>query len=110
MFARTVLVLIAAASIAVIGHSASGQAAHPARTHVVTLHHIAFHPQTLTIHRNESVTWVWEDPGIAHNVTAHNFRSATQTHGSFTVRFTRTGVFNYRCTIHQGMAGTVIVK
>jgi plastocyanin len=110
MFARTVLAFIAAASIPVIGQSSSGHAAHPAGTHVVTLHHIAFHPQALTIHRNESVTWVWEDPGIAHNVTAHNFHSATQTHGSFTVRFTRTGVFNYRCTIHQDMTGKVIVK
>jgi len=110
MLARVVLAFIAAAAIPVISHSAAVQAARPARSHVVTLRHIAFHPQTLTIHRNESVTWVWEDPGIAHNVTAHNFHSATRTHGTFTVRFTRTGVFNYRCTIHQGMTGTVIVK
>jgi plastocyanin len=110
MFARVVLAFLAAAAIPAIGYSAAGQGARPASSHVVTLRHIAFHPHTLTINRNESVTWIWEDSGIAHNVTSHNFRSKTQTHGSFTVRFTRTGIFNYRCTIHQGMAGTVIVK
>jgi plastocyanin len=109
MIARTFLALVA---VTVINPNAPTQGARSARSHVVTLRHIAFHPRTLTIQRDESITWLWEDRGIAHNVAGHGFRSATRTHGSFTVRFPRTGVFNYRCTIHQaeGMTGTVVVR
>lgn len=112
MIARTFLALVAVTVIPVINPNATTQVARSARSHVVTLRHIAFHPRTLTIQRDESVTWLWADRGIAHNVTGHGFRSATRTHGSFTVRFPHTGVFNYRCTVHQveGMTGTVVVR
>jgi plastocyanin len=70
-----------------------------------------FHPGSLTIRRGDSVTWVWRDGGEEHNVTAHAFHSRTMGHGSFTVRFTRSGTFNYRCTIHEseGMRGRIVV-
>jgi plastocyanin len=70
-----------------------------------------FHPSTLSIDRGESVTWLWRDEGVAHNVTASGFRSRTQTNGSFTVRFNHAGRFAYRCTIHaaEGMRGKIIV-
>jgi plastocyanin len=44
-------------------------------------------------------------------VTAKGFKSHTMTKGSFTVRFTRAGTFNYHCTIHgsEGMRGTISV-
>jgi plastocyanin len=83
-----------------------------ARSHVVSLKNLAFLPRALTIHRGDSVTWVWRDRGIAHNVTGHGFHSATQTHGSFSLRFTRGGTYSYRCTIHraQGMVGAIVVR
>jgi plastocyanin len=82
-----------------------------AGAHTVVLHNIRFHPGTLAIKRGESVTWVWRDGTTEHNVTARGFHSKTQNRGSFTVRFTHTGTFNYRCTIHEleGMRGKVIV-
>jgi plastocyanin len=44
-------------------------------------------------------------------VTFAGFHSRTQTSGSYTVRFTRSGTFNYRCTIHvrEGMRGKIVV-
>jgi plastocyanin len=88
-----------------------GVAGLAAGTHTVVLKGRRFHPSTLAIRRGESVTWAWEDGQIEHNVTAPGFRSRTQTHGSFMVRFTHAGTFNYRCTIHaaEGMVGKVIV-
>jgi plastocyanin len=81
-----------------------------AETHTVVLEDRRFRPSTLTIDRGESVTWVWRDGSTPHNVTAPGFASRTQTHGSFTVRFNRAGTFNYRCTIHEGMVGKVVVR
>jgi plastocyanin len=85
--------------------------ASSAAGHTVVLKAVRFHPGNLTISRGDSVTWVWRDGGEEHNVTAHAFRSHTMTHGSFTVRFSRSGTFNYRCTIHEseGMRGRIVV-
>ena len=93
------------------GGGSIGANAHSAGSHTVVLKGLRYHPGTVTINRGESVTWVWRDGGNEHNVTAHTFHSRTQTRGSFTVRFTHAGTFNYHCTIHvsEGMVGKVIV-
>jgi plastocyanin len=84
---------------------------HAAATHSVTLKDIRFHPGALSIKRGDTVTWLWEDKGVEHNVTGSGFKSRTMTKGSFSVRFTRAGTFNYRCTIHaaEGMKGSIVV-
>ncbi len=84
--------------------------ARGASSHEVVLKGLRFHPSTITINPGESVTWVWQDGNVEHNVTGGSFRSRTQTHGSFTVRFTHAGTYNYRCTIHEGMVGKVVVR
>jgi plastocyanin len=106
------IVLLAAtvlAAAALIPSVALGGAA-AASTHTVVLKEIRFHPGTLNIRRGESVRWVWEDE-VEHNVTFHGFHSRTQEHGTYTVRFTHSGTFDYRCTIHQaqGMRGKIVV-
>jgi plastocyanin len=85
--------------------------ARAASSHTVTLKDIRFHPGDLEIRRGDSVTWVWRDGEIEHNVTFHGFHSRTQSSGSYTVRFTHAGTFAYRCTIHiaQGMTGKIVV-
>ncbi len=108
---RTTVVLIAclatAAPTAVIASAGTA-----AETHTVVLKDLRFHPSTLTIDRGESVTWVWRDGSTPHNVTGPGFVSRTHSHGSFTVRFTHAGTFNYRCTIHaaEGMVGKIVVR
>jgi plastocyanin len=107
----TLLAILATAAAVVVPTSAFG-GARTSATHTVTLKNISFHPASLTIHRGDSVKWLWRDEGIEHNVTFHGFHSRTQGAGSYTVRFTRRGTFNYRCTIHasQGMVGKVVVR
>jgi len=65
----------------------------------------------LSITRGDTVSWLWEDRGTEHNVTGSGFKSKTMTKGSFSVRFTKAGTFNYRCTIHaaEGMKGKIVV-
>jgi plastocyanin len=102
--------LAAAATMAMVPTLAFG-GARPASGHTVVLKEIGFHPATLNIRRGDSVTWLWRDGGVEHNVTAAGFHSRTQGRGSYTVKFTRRGTFSYRCTIHValGMRGKIVV-
>ena len=109
--ALAAIVLPAVALAGADGGRANGGEVGLAGRHTVVLKDSRFHPSTLSIRRGESVTWLWRDEGVAHNVTAKSFRSRTQTDGSFTVRFAHAGSFSYRCTIHaaEGMRGKVVV-
>jgi plastocyanin len=79
-------------------------------THTVVLKGVRFHPGTLSIDRGDSVTWLWRDHE-EHNVTFHGLHSKTKQTGSYTIRFTRSGSFSYRCTLHEaeGMRGKIVV-
>jgi plastocyanin len=71
-----------------------------------------FVPATITISVNGTVTWTNKD-GYDHDVTADDssFFSANLASGEkYVHQFTTAGTYNYRCTIHAGMTGTVIVK
>lgn len=113
MRSRTLAAALAAATIAgaaAIPALAAG-GARSGSVHDVVLKNIRFHPSSLSIKRGDTVTWLWQDKGIAHNVTGSGFKSKTMGHGSFSVRFTKSGIFNYHCTIHvhEGMVGKVVV-
>lgn len=85
--------------------------AHASGGHTVVLKNIRFNPGTLNIRRGDTVTWVWRDGPTKHNVTGGGFKSRTMARGSFAVRFTRAGTFNYHCSIHwrEGMRGKIVV-
>ena len=76
----------------------------------VDIHGIAFHPNSITIHKGETVQWTFNDDSIAHNVTGPDFRSSDMSSGTFSHTFNSTGTVHYQCTIHAGMTGTVIVQ
>jgi len=71
-----------------------------------------FDPATVTISRGGTVTWTFN---ALHNVT---FGTATgapqnipdQATGSVQRQFNTAGTFNYQCTLHPGMQGTVVVQ
>jgi plastocyanin len=105
----TAVALVAAAVPATaLGGGNSG--AHTASNHTVILKGLSFSPETLRIHRGDTVTWKWEDAPTPHNVTSSKFHSSsTRTTGSYTVRFNHAGTFNYHCTIHSFMKAKIIV-
>jgi plastocyanin len=112
MRTKTLGALIAiAAGVMILVPSLAFGGARAASTHTVTLENLEFHPANVSIHRGDSVKWVWRDGETEHNVTGHGFHSKTQTSGSYTVRFTRKGTFKYDCTIHvaEGMKGKIVV-
>jgi plastocyanin len=109
-FCLSAAVATAAAATAMPLSAFGGANARTANSHTVILKNTRFHPATLSIRRDESVKWVWAD-GEEHNVTFHGFHSRTMASGSYTVKFTQQGTFNYSCTLHasEGMKGKIIV-
>jgi plastocyanin len=78
----------------------------------VWMKNTAFTPQSITVPVNTTVTWTNKD-GITHTVTSTTglFDSGNIGNGgTFTYQFTTAGTYPYRCTIHSGMSGTVVVQ
>ena len=63
----------------------------------------------VTIEEGDTVTWVWDDGGMSHDVSGDGFRSDVQTGGTFSHTFEDAGDYPYVCTLHSGMRGTVTV-
>ncbi|KAI8318582.1 copper binding protein, plastocyanin/azurin family [Martensiomyces pterosporus] len=77
----------------------------------VVIQNFAYSPGTLTISSGDTVTWINNDQ-VAHTVTSSSnaFDSGSVGPGeSFSYAFTTQGTFQYLCTIHPRMTGTVIV-
>ncbi len=89
-----------------------GPAPSSAAQETVAIINSHYKPTPLTVAVGDTVTWINEG-FILHNVTAMNGEFASGTlHGGqkFSVKFTKPGTFDYMCTIHPQMSGTVIVS
>lgn len=97
--------------------AASGTAGATAGA-TIRLQNIAIHPAKVTIQQGSTVTWRWLDGHIdtPHNVTSlasgPQFKaSGTRQTGSYSVRFTKPGTYDYECTIHPAsMQGEIVVE
>lgn len=72
---------------------------------------VAFDPEVLTVRTGTLVVWT-NDGELPHTVTAANlFDSGVMARGeTFERVFDESGTFDYVCTLHPGMAGTVVVQ
>ena len=70
-------------------------------------------PASLSILRNESVTWT-NTSGLTHNITWDTQGSPENipdhSSGSNIRTFPTVGTFNYHCSNHGGMNGMIIVR
>jgi plastocyanin len=77
----------------------------------VTIQSFSFQPATLTVPSGTTVTWTNKD-NVAHTVTADDasWDSGSLTPGqTFSRTFEMAGAFQYHCTPHQRMVGTIVV-
>jgi plastocyanin len=77
----------------------------------VNIEHFKFIPAALQIHTGQAVNFVNKD-GDPHTVTAQDasFEStALDTGDSWKHTFTKSGTYDYICTIHLFMKGTITV-
>ncbi|MEJ7783886.1 MAG: plastocyanin/azurin family copper-binding protein [Solirubrobacteraceae bacterium] len=68
-----------------------------------------FKASIVTINKGNTVTWNWVG-NSPHNVKFASFGSALKVNGTYRHTFRKRGTFRYRCTIHSGMTGKVIVQ
>lgn len=84
----------------------------PSTSRTVTVADNTFTPACTTVPSGSTITWTWAG-GTDHNVTFSNTQlgaSATQTTGTYSKSFPTPGTVGYRCTIHPGMDGSIVVQ
>jgi plastocyanin len=79
----------------------------------VAMEGIKFNPASVTVSAGDTVTWT-NDDSVGHDVTGDGFKSgdpgAMQNGDTFEHTFDKAGTFDYVCTVHPGMEGSVTVK
>jgi plastocyanin len=116
MSTRSRLVVAAVAGFLVLALSACGTndastaaAAADVDGPAVVIDDGAFTPEALTVQAGDTVTWVWTDGATDHNVVGDGFRSDTRSDGTFSHRLDEPGTYEYACTLHPNMTGTIEV-
>jgi plastocyanin len=107
------IVVIAVLAIAFVVPSASAEEPlGTTETHRVRMvDGNAFRPGRITIARGDRVRWV-NRASVTHTTTSNGglWNETLQPGERFSRRFRRAGTFGYRCTIHAGMTGTIVVR
>jgi plastocyanin len=78
----------------------------------VKIDNFVFTPQRVVVKAGTTVTWVNEDD-IPHTVasSAKLFKSnALDTNDKFSFTFTTPGAYEYFCSLHPHMTGTIVVE
>ena len=80
------------------------------KENIVTIKNMEFLPAVITISKGETVTWINQD-NIPHTATGGGFDSGYMGPGAtFKLTFYNAGTFDYICTYHPYMNGSVAVK
>jgi plastocyanin len=105
--------LIALVAAACSGGTASEPEAGPepadASSPTVVVTDMAYEPASLTVEVGETVTWLFDDGAVRHDVAGDGFQSDIMAAGSFSHRFDAPGTYAYVCTLHPNMTGTIEV-
>ena len=110
---KKILVLVAAL-VTLLGLTACGGDSgsdEPAAT--VRVENMSYSPASVTIAKGETVEWIFDDNGLPHDVVEsanETFKSELLTEGSYSYTFEEAGTFDYHCTPHPMMLGTVVVE
>ena len=84
-------------------------------TGAVAIRNMMFTPPQITVQKGGTVTWTNND-SVAHTVTDDLSNvggpdsGTIQPGASYNFTFNKTGSFQYHCTIHPSMRGTIVVQ
>lgn len=103
-------VVLFAAAGALQGAAPGALAAPPAKA-TVTIDGSKYAPETITVKKGDTVTWVNKDP-FPHTVTsAGKFDSKSiAPNAKWSWRAKTPGEYSYICTLHPNMKGVVVVR
>ena len=103
---------LCAVVVLTLGIAALDSGARAAQADQVTIKDFAFTPKQITVTPGSTVTWLNQDQEV-HQVTSKTklFRSAPlDTKDTYSFTFKDAGTFDYFCSLHPQMTGTVVVK
>ena len=93
------------------GDGAAAADATPVKTSAVVAKDMRFDPAAIEVPAGTTVTWTFQDGSVPHDVTGDGWKSGkAQSKGSYRHTFDRPGTYDYRCTLHSGMKGRVVVS
>ena len=93
------------------GGNPGGGSDTPTASNAVAVGDNIFTPANIVVAVGTTVTWTWSPNVTTHNVVfSDGAKSPDQSAGTFTRTFSAAGTFNYSCTLHSGMNGTVKVQ
>lgn len=69
-----------------------------------------YDPAEVVVDAGDTVIWEFDDGSIAHDVVGEGFESEIVDSGTFTHRFEDPGTYDYICTLHPNMTGTIEVR
>jgi plastocyanin len=78
----------------------------------IVLANVAYNPPRITVSAGREATWIWDDNGLVHTVTADDgsFDSGRKPSGEFIQLFAQPGEYPYHCQVHARMKGSVVVQ
>lgn len=89
--------------------NATPQAASGSKIVDVSISNFAFTPASVTVSTGDTVRWTNQD-SATHTVKGSFFESGSLAQGdTYEFTFTEPGVYDYACSIHPSMKGTVTV-
>lgn len=70
----------------------------------------SFQPSSITVPKGATVTWTNQDP-VAHTITGTDFDSGpVEPSKTYSHTFSQAGTYEYHCSIHPTMKGTIVVQ
>lgn len=116
MFHRVRVVALAVSLAAVLmacGSDVLERRANPASGTAaasVVIDDMAFSPKTIEISVGDTMAWTWKDDAV-HDVAFDDaVASPKQESGTWHWTFDRPGSYDYVCSLHPNMRGTVVVR
>ena len=83
----------------------------PTSTNAVAVSDNQFSPSAIQVTPGTTVTWTWASSSSPHNVIFSDGGSQTLgANATYTRAFATAGTYNYQCTLHAGMSGSVTVR
>lgn len=93
------------------GGNPTGGSDTPQSTNAVAVGDNIFTPANIVVAVGTTVTWTWSPNSTTHNVVfPDGSKSPDQATGTYSRIFSTAGTFNYSCTLHSGMNGSVKVQ
>lgn len=88
----------------------TSEAAGTASAAAITIQNFAFSPSTITIAKGTTVAWTNKD-SAPHAIKWEGVESPAMNQGEkFEYKFENAGTYEYSCSIHPSMKGTIVVQ